>query len=225
MAFPLCLIWLTSAQKINLMHFIILAILGFAFLMATTYFSAKSTIQKDAPDFMSNFASQLIERIFLGNAIHDLEVIEFVESGRMEKRLGMWHIEKFVNSFPGIRISEPLGYRISYLRGSNERVFSSGTYLGFVYADFGYAGALLGFAFSGAFLAYAQKKIFSQERDIIIIVMSSMITFYLSFMSGYGLIGFASDMVMVVFFRGFFHFCGIFSQRIERQTSQLTIFP
>jgi len=196
-------------QKINPKHFIILAALGFAFLMGTTYFSAKGTLQKDAPDFVSKLASQLIERIFLGNAIHDLEIIEFVESGRMEKRLGMYHLEKFVSSFPGVRMGEPLGFRVSYLRGSSEEVFSSGTYLGFIYADFGYSGVLIGFFLLGGFLAYVQKQIFEQERDIISIVMSSQIIFFLSFITGSGLIGFASNMVMVVFFWGIFHFFGI----------------
>jgi len=200
---------LSMLQKINPKHFIILAALGFAFLMGTTYFSAKGTLQKDAPDFVSKLASQLIERIFLGNAIHDLEIIEFVESGRMEKRLGMYHLEKFVSSFPGVRMGEPLGFRVSYLRGSSEEVFSSGTYLGFIYADFGYSGVLIGFFLLGGFLAYVQKQIFEQERDIISIVMSSQIIFFLSFITGSGLIGFASNMVMVVFFWGIFHFFGI----------------
>lgn len=204
---------LSMLQKINPKHFIFLAALGFVILMGTTYFSAKGTLQKDAPDFVTKLASQLIERIFLGNAIHDLEIIEFVESGRMEKRLGMYHLEKFVSSFPGIRMGEPLGFRVSYLRGSSEEVFSSGTYLGFIYADFGYSGALIGFFLIGAFLAYVQKQIFEKERDIVSIVMSSQIIFFLSFITGSGLIGFASNMVVVVFFWGIFHFFGILFSR------------
>ncbi len=202
------IIVLSMLQKINPNHFIILAALGFAFLMGTTYFSAKGTLQKDTPDFVSKLASQLIERIFLGNAIHDLEIIEFVESGRMEKRMGMYHLEKFVSSFPGVRMGEPLGFRVSYLRGSSEEVFSSGTYLGFIYADFGYLGVIIGFFLLGVFLAFVQKQIYEKERDVISIVISSMIIFYLSFITGSGLIGFASNMLMVVFFWGIFHFLG-----------------
>ncbi|MFT4579272.1 MAG: oligosaccharide repeat unit polymerase [Nitrospinales bacterium] len=211
---------LSLMQKTSPRHFIILAALGFMFLMGTTYFSAKGGLVKGAPDFVSDLASQLVERIFLGNAIHDLEIMGFVESGQLDKRHGMYHIEKFVSSFPGIRMGEPLGYRVSYLRGSSEDVFSSGTYLGFVYADFGYSGVLITFFLIGFFLAYIQKQIFAMERDIILIVMSSMVIFYLAFIAASGFIGFASNMVMVVFFWGLFHFFGsIFSGK--RASSQL----
>jgi len=191
-------------------HFVILAAIGFSFLMATTYFSAKGVLQKDTPDYVSKLASQLIERIFLGNAIHDMEIIEFVETGRMEKRIGMYHVEKFVTSFPGLRMGKPLGFQVSYLRGSDETTFSSGTYLGFVYADFGYIGVLIIFFFIGVFMVFAQKKIFSQERDIMVIVMSSMIILYLGFITGTGPIGFLSNMVVVVAFWAIFHFFGSF---------------
>lgn len=204
------IIVLSLMQKTSPRHFIILSTLGFMFLMGTTYFSAKGGLVKDSPEFVSKLASQLVERIFLGNAIHDLEIMEFVESGQLEKRHGMYHIEKFVSSFPGLRMGEPLGYRVSYLRGSSEEVFSSGTYLGFVYADFGYLGVLVIFFLIGVFLTYIQKFIFNNKRDVTLIVMSSMATFYLAFMASNGFIGFASNMVMVVFFWGLFHFFGSF---------------
>ena len=204
------LVVLSLLQTIKPRHFIILMVLGFAFLMATTYFSARSSFSKDAPDYVSQLTSQLVERIFLGNATHDLEIIEFVETGRLEKRYGMFHVEKFVSSFPGLRMGTPLIFQVSYLRGSREDVSSSGTYIGFVYADFGYSGVLIIFFLIGGFLAFAQKLLLKKERDVVIIVMSSMITFYLSSMASSGFIGFASDMVMVIFFWGLFHFFGHF---------------
>jgi oligosaccharide repeat unit polymerase len=220
-SFLFILIVLSLIQKINVKHVIILTALGFAFLMVTTYFSAKGSLLKDSPDMVSKLSQQLVERIFLGNAIHDLEVIDFMESGRLEKRYGMWHVEKFLTSFPGVRVGVPLGFHISYLRGSSEDTFSSGTYMGLVYADFGYSGILFGFLTIGAFLAFAQKQIFNKERDIIVIVLSSMVIFYLSWMAGYGFIGFSSDMVMVVFFWGTFHFFGSFFSKT--QTTKLSI--
>jgi hypothetical protein len=207
------IIVLSLLQKTSPKHFIILAVLGFGFLMGTTYFSAKGGAQFGGPAFVSKLASQLVERIFLGNAIHDVEVIGFVESGEMEKRFGMNHIEKFVSSFPGLRIGTPLGYRISELRGSPEGVQSVGTYLGFVYSDFGYLGLMIVFFFIGYFLAFVQRQMLKQERDIMYIVMSAMVSFNLAFVTAYGFIGFASNMVMVFLFWGLFHFLGTFFSR------------
>ncbi len=209
------LIVLSMMQKIKPRYVFILSVLGFAFLMGMTYFSTKVSFARDSPAFVQKLASQLIERILLGNSIHDLETIEFIDSGIMEKRFGMNHIEHFVSSFPGVRMGEPLCYRLSALNGSTPETCSGSTYLGFVYSDFGYLGVLVIFFFIGAFLAYVQKLIFNKERDIIIIVMSSMITFYLSFMGDNGFIGFLSNMVMVIFFWGLFHLFGSFFSQIS----------
>ncbi len=212
LSFLFIVVVLSLMQKIKPAHFIVFTLLGSIFFMALTYSSAKFGQERDAPDFVSKLASQLIERIFLGNALHDMEVIEYISDGRMETRMGMWHLEKFVTVFPGLSMGEPLGYRIAYLRGSSEITHASGTYLGFVYADFGYTGVLFIFFFIGSFLAYVQKIIFKKDRDVVSIVISAMIIFYLSFLVRSGFIGVASFMVMVVAFWGLFHLFGrIFS--------------
>jgi oligosaccharide repeat unit polymerase len=207
-------ILLSLMQKTSPKHFFVLATLGFSFLMVTTYFSSRGALLDDSPDFVSKIASTVIERIFLGSALHDLETIEFVDTGILEKRMGMYHIEKFFTSFPGIRMGEPLGFRLSYLRGSREGVFSSTTYLGICYADFGYLGTIIIYFLIGVFLSYSQRMLLSMERDIIGIVLSSMIIFYLGFIYQGGFIGFASSMVIVLLFWLIFHFFGtIFSNR------------
>jgi hypothetical protein len=113
---------------------------------------------------MSEMGLQIFQRLVFGNGVHDVQLGGFVASGEVDVRYGMYHVEKFLSSFPGVRYGVPLGFVVSGLIGSAAYVNSSGTYLSYIIADFGNIWVPIAFFLLGFLVAVLQKVVLTLAK-------------------------------------------------------------
>ena len=105
-------------------------------------------------------------------------------------------------------MGRPLGIVTSHLRGSNLTVFSSGTYLGFVYADFSYMGILIIYFFMGLFIRNLKIMIVAAKKELLNIAFIVLIIFTCGEMVSYGFVGFFVQSIIIFSFYTFFKISG-----------------
>ncbi|MEX0611877.1 MAG: hypothetical protein WD229_07135, partial [Pirellulales bacterium] len=100
---------------------------------------------------------QLAERIFFGNGINSVYVIEYVRSGHIDLRWGGIHCTDAGAALPFVSSGTPFTYELFLLQNPDAKesrtTLSSMTYLGCLYGDFGWPGAVIGFFLIGAITA------------------------------------------------------------------------
>ncbi len=109
------------------------------------------------------------ERIFVGNGINTVYVIELIRSGRLEPRHGDIHMTDMLNSLPSVRVGVSFShelYRTLYPY-SQKTTYSTMTYLGKLYGDFGLAGSVAGFFILGFFTMLASRFLFSRRKTVL----------------------------------------------------------
>ena len=132
-------------------HIVVGVLTGTLLIVAVTLSSSRGVVylESELSEASKGLAVQLGRRVFFGNGVHDVEVMELIDSGAWKPGMGVLHVEKAISSFPGVRVGTPLGFRLSGVNQSPEGVYSSGTYLGMVYADFGPVGVFPAFVLMG----------------------------------------------------------------------------
>jgi hypothetical protein len=148
--------------------------------------------------FVKNLTVMILERIFFGNAVSDIHVIELVESGALELRLGAVHWRDAVSSIPGVRYGMPLAYELSYYinpRGAST-TFATGTYLSKVYADFGAWGVPPMYFLLGWLVGLVQRWVFRPRHSAWPIAISALVVFISGSVVRIGIIGVVSNLVV-----------------------------
>lgn len=127
-------------------------------------------------------AQQLIDRVFVGNGIHTIQSIEFVRSGDIELRLGAIHANDMAAALPFVNSGTPFVYELFLLENPDASVrqttFANTTYLGIVYAEFGWVGCLGSYFALGAIIAWATWATFSLKKTTTNIACAGMIALY-----------------------------------------------
>ncbi len=112
---------------------------------------------------------RIAERIFVGNGINTIHVIELVNCGRLELRNGSIHMTEMLNSLPSVRVGRPFAYdlfRILYPY-STGTTYCTMTYLGRLYGDFGWPGAVGGFFLLGLITSLTTRFLFSRRKTVL----------------------------------------------------------
>jgi len=178
--------------------------LGAAFALVLLYSIGSGKLDIRSQEGITDTAStrtaisQLANRILLGNGVHDVEVINLISDRTWSTRMGMYHVEKLVSSLPGIRMGTPLGTMLTRerLQTRNATTFSSGTYLGFMYADFGLLGCCIGFFLLGKIISLTQEYFYRKPKTILRYSLALMSFFFLGNMYSFGIIGLLSSFII-----------------------------
>ncbi|MFT4683533.1 MAG: oligosaccharide repeat unit polymerase [Patiriisocius sp.] len=195
-------------KKVNFRQFFMFSSIAFILLILTTVLGSRGVSDFLSIDAYFVLLESLFKRIFVGNGIHDYEVIGWVNSDKLEIRYGLFHFEKLISSLPGINVGKPLGIITSELRGSSSRVFSSGTYLGLVYADFAYMGILIVYFFMGLFIRGLTVIILATKKELLNVAFIVLIIFTIGEMASFGFVGFFVQYIIIFSFYMFFKFTG-----------------
>jgi hypothetical protein len=139
---------------------------------------------ENTDDPLGSFVALATSRIGLGNGLHDVEGMNFIQDGSLEWGLGTIHAQKLLSSIPGVGKNDvPFAARLAVLldpnRPETDSTYASQTYLGWLYMDFGLPGVAVVFFLIGALLARAQALIFAGHKDVLNVPARGFVIFYL----------------------------------------------
>jgi hypothetical protein len=139
-------------------------------------------------DPVESFATLAASRIALSNGTNNVEAINFVEDGSLEPGLGTIHLQKFVDSIPGIgKTDVPFSARLALLRdpgrAQTDSTWASQTYLGWLYADLGLPGVVVVYLLIGALLALAQHWLFTRPKGVLGLPAVGFVLYFLGELS------------------------------------------
>ena len=178
-----------------------LIIAGIFFIaMGISFLSPKLHWMLEKESVVIPASKRIANRIFLGNGIDNIYVIEFIRSGELDYRGGSVHLQKIINSMPGIRYGVPFPRELNQLIHPHKKstFYSSMTYLGTVYVDFGLIGIIIIYFFLGVIIAFAQVIIFTRKKRLLELPLIAFALFYLGYMSINGPVGFIASFVVVL---------------------------
>ncbi len=119
--------------------------------------------------FLKSGAKRIAERIFVGNGVNTVHVIELVNCGRLDLRRGTIHRTEMLNSLPSIRVGKPFSYDLYQILNPHGEgtTYCTMTYLGRLYGDFGWPGAAGGFFLAGIFTSLMTRFLFSRRKTVL----------------------------------------------------------
>ncbi len=119
--------------------------------------------------FLKSGSKRIVERIFVGNGINTVHVIEFVKCGRIELRHGAIHRIEMLNSLPSVRFGRPFSHDLYRILNpySTGTTYCTMTYLGRLYGDFGWPGAAGGFFLMGLSTSLVTRFFFSRRKTVL----------------------------------------------------------
>jgi hypothetical protein len=142
--------------------------------------SQKLAGASDRGALVSEGSAQLVDRLFVGNGINSIHVIEFVRSGDLALRYGDIHTTDLLASLPGVSDHEPFAHELFRLQNPSAKpartTFSSMTYLGRLYGDFGWAGCVVGYVLMGSLIGWASRALLSQRKTVFRTALAGLIT-------------------------------------------------
>ncbi len=143
----------------------VLVVVAAAFVIAAAlslYSNKSAQVFSGDSAVLANAATKIGERIFLSNGISDVYVIDLVQKGYFDLRLGANHYRDFLAALPFVQAPPPLSYEV-YLAFNPQgkgTTFLSGTYISAAYIDFGVIGIPILFFLAGATIGYFEYRLF-----------------------------------------------------------------
>jgi hypothetical protein len=180
---------------------IALMLVAVAILVVTPFSGQMIGTLDDNHSPFSFVVQKAVERIAIGNGITNIEIMRFIADGELQYGWGQIHLEKLINSIPGTTKLTPFALRVSDLRGSTTRTaFSSSTYLGVLYADFGAVGVLCGYAAIGIATGWLERTLFRMRKTVLQLPMIAFVVLYWSDLSVSAPIGMAATFFVLLVF-------------------------
>lgn len=179
--FIVYIILLSFIKKLNLRFVAIGAIVIFTTAILMGLYSAKMFFLLGSDNFLITAVENMLNRIFLGNAINDAYAIEFVRNGTINLRLGMIHLRDLQAAMPGISGGLPFSNELALLinPAGSATTYASGTYITKSYVDFGMIGVGVSFFFIGLLAGFAQRLIFYKpHKDPFHLAISAMLIYF-----------------------------------------------
>jgi uncharacterized membrane protein YraQ (UPF0718 family) len=166
----------------------------------------------DSPIAMATHAlfrdkNSLVKRVFssASNGINTVHVIELIEDGSLDYRLGAVHVQKVILALPGAWGGLPFSHELSrLLKKQSSSSFSTTTYLATLCIDFGLPGVMLGYLLIGVFIAMAEYVIYRSPKDPLRVTIAGIVGFFLGLMSLNGFVSFLSSLVVIFLVASFF---------------------
>jgi hypothetical protein len=190
-------------KSLSLRFVMIVALMIFFFGIFLSLYSAKmyNILADPSRSFWMESITKITNRIFLGNALNDVQIIELVNSGEWDVRFGLAHIRNFITSIPGVTYGKPISYELfTYLNPESHRAtFSSGTYLSVIYVDFSWYGVVFIYYMVGIFVGIVQKLIFTSKPSLFAISIAAVISSYSTRVMSSGFSGVISNFVVGIF--------------------------
>lgn len=153
------------------MRLVTLAGIGLLLLATLFGLSAVKKFAGYAQDvtFLKSGSTRIAERIFVGNGINTVHVIELVKCGRLDLRRGTIHLTEMLNSLPSVRFGRPFSHDLFRILHpySTGTTYCTMTYLGRLYGDFGLTGSVVGFFMLGVFTLLASRFLFSRRKTVL----------------------------------------------------------
>ncbi|MEX1028191.1 MAG: hypothetical protein WD049_09335 [Candidatus Paceibacterota bacterium] len=154
---------------------------------------------------------QLIERIFIGNGINSVYVVEFVRTGVMEQRWGGIHWNDITAAVPFVSSETPFTFELFLMQNPDAKIgrttFSSTTYFGRLYGDFGCFGTLVSYFVMGCFVAWASRVLFSMPKMACSISLIGITVMSVGQLSLNGFVYLFMSMVGLLFVAKFHQVC------------------
>jgi hypothetical protein len=149
-------------------------------------------------NFVTEAVKRIMERIFLGNGINDVYVLDLVNRGEFHLRWGQNQWRELLSAIPGIDAPPPLSYELfAYLNPSSDATtFSSGTFLSSAYIDFGWWGIAPIFLAIGSVVAHFQRRLFTAKPTYWKICVAAFLGISVANILKSGFIGIAAQLVL-----------------------------
>ncbi len=130
----------------------------------------------------SEGAQQLIRRIFVGNGVHTIHAIEFVRSGDIQLRWGAIHVNDMAAALPFVNSGTPFAYELFLLAepdaAERRTTFANTTYLGILYAEYGWAGCVIAYFALGCMIAWGTRAVFTRRKTVTNTACAGMMALY-----------------------------------------------
>ncbi len=172
------------------------AILFILFLGSTTLLPRYS-IRTSRVETLKEIFASAVERIFLGNSVNDVHIIELVRNNTLELRHGQQLLSRTMNALPAVTYARPLAYELFKALNPRKRktTYLSPTYTGVVYIDFGLPGVIIIYFWIGFVIHVMHLKLLAFPSRLTDVVFLAFVVYYLGEISVSGLVGFISRMV------------------------------
>jgi uncharacterized membrane protein len=154
--------------RLNPRRVLLAALLLLILILVVTPLSSQMTSLADAENVVLDTFIGAVRRVALGNGITNIEVMQFLDDGRLQFGWGVIHWEKLLTALPGITVGVPFSSQVQMIRNPFAKTaFSSMTYLGILYADFGAFGVIIGYLLIGVVLAWEHTILFNMRKTIL----------------------------------------------------------
>lgn len=127
-------------------------------LVLLTFMMPRYDIGKSKSELFYNLSSSIAHRIFSGDKINNVRIMNLIDTGYLDFAYGKEHLDIIDNVLPGVP-SPLLAHRIAELLKGKTTTYASGTYLGTVYFDFGVFGVLLVYLMLGIFIHQVFRRV------------------------------------------------------------------
>ena len=127
----------------------------------------------------------MVERISEGNGQNNAQIVRLINTGGLDVQNGGLFIEQLKAMVPGVNEGIPFTLQLTHLAyggGSQTTGYATPTQFGLMYADFSFAGVLVGYLLSGVVLALGWRLITRIRHPFgsLIAVQGAIILGYLS---------------------------------------------
>jgi len=139
---------------------------------------------EDTSSFFGEVIAAVFDRISQGNGYNSYRLIDLISSGVVDFLYGQEHLTKLLNSIPGVQYGTPFAHELYFLTAETVKegktTYSSFSYLGVMYLDFGLVGV---FAFSIA-IGYLMQKahqfmVKNFTRDVLGVSLTAVLSVYI----------------------------------------------
>jgi|GEM_PF-2399077 len=143
----------------------------------------------------------ITNRIVYGNGNNTVSIVDLVRDGRWKYRHGEVHFQRLLNAIPGVQSGTPLSNQLYQELNphGNSTTYSSATYFGDVFLDFGPIGVVITYLCLGIFISYVQKWLFALRRTVLSLPAVAYLIFAAGFIPLTGIVGFFAVMPVVAF--------------------------
>jgi len=194
---------LSYAYRFNMRRLASAGIMLISILFLTTMVMPRYKVDVPTYNIPYQIAVSIVNRIFQGNKINNVRIINYMENGELSLTYGEEHLVMALNILPGIH-NPPIGHKLGEMMGIRKTTYYSGTYLGDVYLDFGLPGTILIYLFLGMLSCWFFIVVLKMSKRIENIPFIAFIVYRLGEMSiGAGLITLMSGLVPVLLLHGF----------------------
>ena len=147
----------------------------------------------------------------MGNGINSIYVIEYMRSGYMEHRWGGIHATDICAALPFVDAGEPFTYELFLLQNpkanATRTTLSSMTYLGSLYGDFGWLGAVGGFFCLGGITAVSGQHLFQKQKTVPNVAFVGMAVMCLGQLNLNGIVYCGVSLVVLLVVTKLYEFC------------------